>query len=130
MAEETTVIAIGSSQWTELMPSGGKQPVPAVEQRPEALAVLLFTAGSTGRPRAAMLTHRALLDNVAELLELNAPPAMTGDDIALGVLPLFHVYSLNSVARPVHGRGRHAGPGSALRRAPDAGTGPRLAASP
>ena len=62
----------------------------------EALAVLLYTSGATGRPRAAMLTHRALAANVAQAAEVE-PPMISADDVVLGVLPLFHVYGLNAV---------------------------------
>src|SRR5690606_26016968 len=63
---------------------------------PERLAALLYTAGTSGRPRAAMLTHRALLANIEQVAD-TSPPMMHGDDVVLGVLPLFHVYGLNAV---------------------------------
>lgn len=63
---------------------------------PESLAVLLYTSGTSGRPRAAMLTHRALGANVEQAAAVQ-PPMLTGDDVVLGVLPLFHVYGLNGV---------------------------------
>jgi long-chain acyl-CoA synthetase len=63
---------------------------------PEALAVLLYTSGTSGRPRAAMLSHRALVANLDQAAQVQ--PAMLGrDDIVYGVLPLFHVYGLNAV---------------------------------
>ncbi len=63
---------------------------------PEALAVLLYTSGASGRPRAAMLTHRALVANLEQVARIE--PAMVGpDDVLFGVLPLFHVYGLNAV---------------------------------
>jgi long-chain acyl-CoA synthetase len=63
---------------------------------PERLAVLLYTSGTSGRPRAAMLTHRALLANIEQSASIE-PPMLTGDDVVFGVLPLFHVYGLNAV---------------------------------
>lgn len=90
------VLVSGSAQWAELVAAGRKHPQ-TFDRRIGDLAVLLFTAGSTGRPKAAMLTHRALLANTTELLELPDPQPMTADDVVLGVLPLFHVYSLNAV---------------------------------
>jgi long-chain acyl-CoA synthetase len=62
----------------------------------EALAVILYTSGTSGRPRGAMLTHRALIANTEQIARLE-PPAMTPDDICLGLLPLFHIYGLNCV---------------------------------
>ncbi|HEX6248632.1 MAG TPA: AMP-binding protein [Nocardioidaceae bacterium] len=63
---------------------------------PEALAVLLYTSGTSGRPRAAMLSHRALVANIEQAAAVE-PPLITADDVVLGVLPLFHVYGLNAV---------------------------------
>ena len=65
-------------------------------QDPEKLAALLYTSGTSGRPRAAMITHRALLANIDQVAQVQ-PPMIHGDDVVLGVLPLFHVYGLNAV---------------------------------
>jgi long-chain acyl-CoA synthetase len=58
------------------------------------LAVLLFTAGTAGAPKPAMLTHGSLLANI-EQMQSHPGLRLTADDVALGVLPLFHVYGLN-----------------------------------
>jgi long-chain acyl-CoA synthetase len=71
------------------------RPVPPLPD-PEKLACLLYTSGTSGRPRAAMLTHRALIANISQAAEVD-PPMIHGDDVVLGVLPLFHVYGLNAV---------------------------------
>jgi long-chain acyl-CoA synthetase len=63
---------------------------------PEKLATLLYTSGTSGLPRAAMLTHRALLANLEQVAGVD-PPMIRGEDVVLGVLPLFHVYGLNAV---------------------------------
>ncbi len=63
---------------------------------PEKLAVLLYTSGTSGRPRAVMLTHRALIANIEQVAAVE-PPMIHSDDVVLGVLPLFHVYGLNAV---------------------------------
>ncbi|MFI5730208.1 class I adenylate-forming enzyme family protein [Kribbella sp. NPDC051587] len=63
---------------------------------PETLAVLLYTSGTSGDPRAAMLTHRALTANVKNLSELG-PDRMGPEDVVLGVLPMFHAFGLNAV---------------------------------
>ena len=71
-------------------------PLPIVTREPEDLAVLLFTAGTAGAPKPAMLTHGSLLAN---LKQMQAHPGLrvTADDVALAVLPLFHVFGLNVV---------------------------------
>lgn len=63
---------------------------------PESTAVILYTSGTSGRPRGAMLSHRALLANIEQVSELEYLP-LKSDDIALGLLPLFHVYGLNAI---------------------------------
>jgi long-chain acyl-CoA synthetase len=75
--------------------SAAPRPVPPLPD-PEKLACLLYTSGTSGRPRAAMLTHRALVANIDQAAQVD-PPMIHGDDVVLGVLPLFHVYGLNAV---------------------------------
>ncbi len=78
--------------------------VPALPD-PEKLAVLLYAATPSG-PRAAMLSHRALLANLEQAAALGSD-TMHGDDVVLGALPLFHVYGLNAVLGAVlHARSR------------------------
>ena len=60
----------------------------------EDLAVLLYTSGTSGRPRGAMLPHRALLANLDQCGAIR-PPVIGPDDVLLLVLPLCHVYGLN-----------------------------------
>ncbi|MFT4008695.1 MAG: long-chain fatty acid--CoA ligase [Nocardioidaceae bacterium] len=57
-------------------------------------AVLLYTSGTTGRPKGAELTHFQLFMNCTIAGELFG---VEPDDISLGVLPLFHVFGLSSV---------------------------------
>jgi long-chain acyl-CoA synthetase len=59
------------------------------------VAVLLYTSGTSGRPKGAMLTTRALLANLAQVAALD-PPMMTSSDVAFVPLPLFHVFGLNA----------------------------------
>jgi long-chain acyl-CoA synthetase len=61
----------------------------------EDLAVLLYTSGSEGRPKGAMLSHRALLANHEQLARIEPPP-IGRDDVVLLAVPLFHAYGLNS----------------------------------
>ena len=62
----------------------------------ESLAVLLYTSGTSGRPRGAMLSHRALLANIDQASQTRPTP-ITAEDVVLGVVPLCHVYGLNAV---------------------------------
>ncbi|MDQ3735325.1 MAG: AMP-binding protein, partial [Actinomycetota bacterium] len=62
----------------------------------EDLAVLVYTSGTTGAPKGAMLPHRALLANLDQCAALEPAP-MTAADVVLLALPLFHIYGLNAV---------------------------------
>jgi long-chain acyl-CoA synthetase len=71
-------------------------PVPVVDRAPEDLAVLSFTSGTAGSPKAAMLTHGNLLANL-EQCQAHSGRSQGADDVVLGVLPLFHIFGLNVV---------------------------------
>ena len=68
-------------------------PLPAV--RRGDLAVLLYTSGTSGRPKGAMLTHAALAANHDQLDGIE-PPVVGPDDVVLLAVPFFHAYGLNT----------------------------------
>jgi long-chain acyl-CoA synthetase len=68
---------------------------PVVDVEPDALAALLFTSGTAGSPRAAMLTHGSLRANLDQ--SMANPDRLGPDDVVLGVLPLHHIFGLNVV---------------------------------
>lgn len=70
-------------------------PVDLVEVEPDHLAALMFTSGTAGAPRAAMLSHANLLANLDQGLSANVQ--IDADDVVYGVLPLFHIFGLNVV---------------------------------
>ncbi|MEV1331549.1 AMP-binding protein [Micromonospora costi] len=74
-------------------PAGG--PVDFPVRRGDDLAVLLYTSGTEGRPKGAMLPHRALAANHEQVSRID-PPVVGPDDTVLLALPLFHAYGLNS----------------------------------
>ena len=91
----------GSSEFLSLdqllTASGESAPKPAI--RPSDIAVLQYTGGTTGLPKAAMLTHANLTAALASYdawfdgQQLAAP----GTERVIGVLPLFHIYALTAV---------------------------------
>ncbi|MEI2642244.1 MAG: AMP-binding protein [Candidatus Nanopelagicales bacterium] len=91
---EVDTVYTGTEDWRRF--TVGSSPLPTEPTDPESLAVLMFTSGTSGRPKAAMLTHRALNANLEQLGALSDPPGMTADDVVLCVLPLFHIYALNA----------------------------------
>lgn len=71
-------------------------PLTPTDRGGEDTAVMLFTSGASAQPRAALLSHRALVSNLDQLCSLDPPP-LTHEDVLLAVLPFFHVYGLNTV---------------------------------
>lgn len=61
------------------------------ECAPGDLAAILYTSGTTGRPKGAMLSHANLQSNAEVLVKLWA---FTADDVLLHALPIFHVHGL------------------------------------
>jgi long-chain acyl-CoA synthetase len=74
----------------------GREPADLVDRQPADLAVLMFTSGTAGSPRAAMLTHGNLLANLDQVQSSDGR-RRGPDDVALAVLPLFHIFGLNVV---------------------------------
>jgi long-chain acyl-CoA synthetase len=73
--------------------------VPIVERDPADLAVLMFTSGTVGSPRAAMLSHGNLRANLDQIVAAGArgDGAQQTGDVVFGLLPLFHIFGLNVV---------------------------------
>jgi long-chain acyl-CoA synthetase len=85
----------GSTSWDDLLATGAARgPVEAVGGG-EDLALVIYTSGTSGRPRGAMLPHRALLANLAQGAQID-PQLVDETDVVLLVLPLFHIYGLNA----------------------------------
>lgn len=63
----------------------------AVERASSDLAALLYTSGTTGRSKGAMLTQENLLSNALMLVEYWR---FTKDDVLLHALPIFHTHGL------------------------------------
>ena len=58
---------------------------------PDTIAAMLYTSGTTGRPKGAMLTRANLASNAVALMNAWA---ITADDILIHALPIFHVHGL------------------------------------
>lgn len=74
----------------------GSAPAPLVDVGPDDPAVLLFTSGTAGPPRPAVLTHGNLTAALQSMLSL--PTGLLGSpQTFLGVVPIHHVLGLNVV---------------------------------
>jgi long-chain acyl-CoA synthetase len=72
------------------------EPVPITAVEPDQAAVLLFTSGTAGMSKPAILTHRNLVAGLEAVLSL--PVDLVGQpQVFIGVIPLFHVFGLNMI---------------------------------
>jgi long-chain acyl-CoA synthetase len=62
-----------------------------VEQ--DDIALLQYTGGTTGKSKAAILTHKNLLSNVQQVSNWIEPHIKPGEEIIITALPLFHIFS-------------------------------------
>jgi long-chain acyl-CoA synthetase len=90
----------GVDRWEEVRPLGA--PMPEVGLDPDDDATILYTSGTTGRPKGAVSTHRAVLQALlgfgcrTAVERLRRPPsdaeqAAPGPPVFILVVPLFHV---------------------------------------
>ncbi len=78
--------------WADAVRSEG--PVPTLHADPATtVAVLQYTGGTTGRPKAAMLSHRNLVANVTQADAWNTT-RRPGEEVVLAAIPFFHIYGL------------------------------------
>lgn len=72
------------------------EPAAIVDRDDAEVAVMIFTSGTAGSPKAAMLTHGNLRSNIAQVLSV-PENAQSSDDVTFAVLPMFHIFGLNVV---------------------------------
>ena len=85
-----TMDANGSGSFADAAAGRTAQFTP-VERGPEDLAAFLYTSGTTGRSKGAMLSHKNLLSNAEVLVK---EWRFTRDDVLLHALPIFHTHGL------------------------------------
>jgi acyl-CoA synthetase (AMP-forming)/AMP-acid ligase II len=71
----------------------GRTPINASDD----LAYLVYSSGTTGKPKAVMITHRNVVAAVLLQARLESPHASWQHDKTLAVLPVYHIYGENSL---------------------------------
>ncbi len=84
-----TLAADGSGTLMGMLPATSDLPRATLPE--SAQAAMLYTSGTTGRPKGAMIPRRALASNAATLAQLWR---FTAEDVLLHALPVFHVHGL------------------------------------
>ncbi len=97
--EQVIVMAGESSDgyvsYDEFMSHSGDAEAPAVEMDADDVTLVLFTTGTTGKPKGVMLTHRNLLSVAIGQRSRYAP---LGEMVTLCPVPLSHIFGLNTVS--------------------------------
>ncbi len=103
---DTAQSAVGGTGVTEIFVLGGTDDTegatalsglsgpPLAEHIPvdaDHVVVLPYSSGTTGLSQGVMLTHRNLVANIVQTIELNG---LGDDDILDAVLPFFHIYGM------------------------------------
>ena len=90
LSDETT--SAGETKtvnFQQLMELGSKNSLQPVKQTKDTLATLLYTSGTTGKPKGVMLSHGNLLHQVNYVKTVFQPKA---GDVLLSILPSWHAY--------------------------------------
>ncbi|XP_028052520.1 4-coumarate--CoA ligase 2 [Camellia sinensis] len=102
LGEEFSVITIDDPPENclhfSVLSEANESEIPTVSIDPDDPVALPFSSGTTGLPKGVILTHKSLISSVAQQVDGENPNLhLKGEDMVLCVLPLFHIYSLNSV---------------------------------
>ncbi|MEO0984195.1 MAG: AMP-binding protein [Cyanobacteria bacterium J06639_14] len=75
--------------YSQVLDLGSHQPWQPVPVEPDSLATLLYTSGTTGKPKGVMITHTNLMHQIKTLGSVVQPAV--GDRV-LGLLPTWHTF--------------------------------------
>jgi len=85
--------ADGAAPFAELLNEPDVAPHVEIDATTD-VAALPYSSGTTGPPKGVMLSQRNLIANA---LQMNAAWRVSGDEVIIAVLPLFHIYGLSAI---------------------------------
>lgn len=91
--------------WTNIRKTSGALRYRRKRSKPEDLAFLAYSSGTTGLPKGVMLTHRNIMANLLQIKGSVGHWYNSEDDKFLGVLPFFHIYGLTGLVHQMLHRG-------------------------
>jgi long-chain acyl-CoA synthetase len=94
------------SNFTDIEKDGSDKPVEAENPKPDDVASICYTSGTTGTPKGVVLTHKNLMSVVGGIQFLADKGKMfngTPDDVHISYLPLAHVFELANMSYMVYG---------------------------
>jgi len=78
----------------DALKAGGKRTFQPPDVRPDDLAFLQYTGGTTGIPKGAMLTHRNMIANLEQAHAWIKAHVREGREVIITALPLYHIFAL------------------------------------
>lgn len=75
---------------------GSGKELQKISLKPEDIAFLQYTGGTTGISKGAVLTHRNIIANILQAAAWIAPIPMNKKDLIVTALPLYHIFSLTA----------------------------------
>lgn len=90
-ARGAQVVTLGDDGTGSLLADMAEEGAPVAQRSADDVAAILYTSGTTGRSKGAMLSHGNLLSNALTLRDLWR---WSVDDVLLHILPIYHVHGL------------------------------------
>jgi fatty-acyl-CoA synthase len=94
LAPTLTTVVVAEGDYEDLIAEEG-EPAPPVDIENDSPALIMYTSGTTGRPKGAVLTHSNLAGQTMTALYTN-PPHL-GHDVGFIGVPLFHIAGIGNV---------------------------------
>ena len=102
VGETVAAIPAGAIPFAEMIRTGRKRPADVVVDPRADMAVLLYTGGTTGDPKGAVLTHRNIVANTMQFAEWYALEA--GKEVFVCTIPMSHSGGMSGVMNvPLYG---------------------------
>jgi long-chain acyl-CoA synthetase len=83
-----------AARFKRVLALGSRQPFPDAAVKPEDIAFLQYTGGTTGVSKGAMLTHRNMVANLRQMHAWIGAALAAEGEMFVAALPLYHVFAL------------------------------------